>query len=30
MALAFNIHVFSLRAEAEGTILHATKRFEEC
>ena len=30
IALALDIHVFCLRAEAEAPILHATKRFEEC
>jgi len=29
IALALDIHVFCLRAEAEGAILHAMKRFEE-
>ena len=29
IALALDIHVFCLRAEVEGAILHATKRFEE-
>ena len=26
IALALNIHIFCLRAEAEGAILHATKK----
>ena len=30
ITLVLDIHVFCLRAEAEGAILHATKRFEDC
>ena len=30
IALAHDNHVFCLHAEAEGAILHATKRFKEC
>ena len=30
ITLALDIHVFCLRAEAQGAILHTKKRFEEC
>jgi len=30
IALAFDIHIFCLCAEAEGAILHTMKKVEEC